>query len=136
MSEFALQELRKNGIEVIVNTRLVGAEGDNAKLSNGAIIPCNTLIWTGGVSPGRMIVGLKCDDDKSGRIVANSYLEIPGYKDAYAVGDCVSITDPRTGNPYPPTAQNALDKVAANNLVSLINSTDEEAETKTETGSV
>ena len=31
-----------------------------------------------------------------------------GYKDAYAIGDCACIQDPRTGNPYPPTAQHAL----------------------------
>jgi NADH dehydrogenase len=132
LSEFALRELKENGIELILNTRLVGAECDNVKLSNSTIVPCNTLIWTGGVSPGGLITSLKCEHDKSGRVVANGYLEILGSKDAFAVGDCVSVNDPRTGHPYPPTAQNALRqaRVVANNLISLINAKGKEEETE------
>jgi NADH:quinone reductase (non-electrogenic) len=40
----------------------------------------------------------------------------------------------RTGNPYPPTAQNALRqaRVAANNLITLINAKGKQAETETD----
>lgn len=48
LSEFAIQELRKHGVEVMLNTRLVGAERDMENLSNGAKVLCNTLIWAGG----------------------------------------------------------------------------------------
>ena len=56
-------------------------------------------------------------------LLVNNHLEIMGYKDAYAIGDCACIQDPRTGNPYPPTAQHALRqaRVAANNIISDIN---------------
>ena len=123
LAEFALQKLRKDGVEVILNTRLVGAERDRMNLSNGVTILCNTLVWTGGISPDHLVRKLECDHDKAGRIIANNHLEILGFKDAFAIGDCASIKDPRTGNPYPPTAQNALRQasVAANNLISLIN---------------
>jgi NADH dehydrogenase len=123
LAEFALQELRRDGVEVILNTRLVGAERDSVKLSNGVTILCNTLVWTGGISPDYLVRNLQCDHDKSGRIIANNHLEVLGFKDAFALGDCASIKDPRTGNPYPPTAQHALRqaKVVANNLISLIN---------------
>jgi NADH dehydrogenase len=115
-----------DGIEVILNTRLVGAERDKVNLSDGVTISCNTLIWTGGISPNIIIKNLVCDHDKSGRIMANNHLEIMGHKDAYAIGDCACIEDPKTGNPYPPTAQHALRqaRVAANNIISLINSRD------------
>src|SRR5215469_10574598 len=122
LSEFALQELRKDGVEVILNTRLVGAEREKVNLSNGVAILCNTLVWTGGISPDNLVRKFECDHDKAGRIIANNHLEIMGFKDAFALGDCASIKDPRTGNPYPPTAQHALRqaKVAANNIISLI----------------
>ncbi len=45
------------------------------------------------------------------------------YEDVvYALGDCASITDPHTGTPYPPTAQNAIGegKMAAKNIISAI----------------
>jgi NADH dehydrogenase len=101
LAKFALQKLRKDGVEVILNTRLVGAERDKVNLSDGVTISCNTLIWTGGISPNIIIKNLPCDHDKSGRIITNNRLEILGYKDAFAVGDCACIQDPRTGNPYP-----------------------------------
>jgi NADH:ubiquinone reductase (H+-translocating) len=123
LAEFALQELRRDGVEVILNTRLVGAERDRVKLSNGVTILCNTLVWTGGMSSDNLIRKLECDHDKSGRIITSNRLEIIGHKDAFAIGDCACIQDPRTGNPYPPTAQHALRqaRVAANNIISHIN---------------
>ncbi|MGI8419576.1 MAG: NAD(P)/FAD-dependent oxidoreductase, partial [Candidatus Levyibacteriota bacterium] len=123
LAEFALQELRKDGVEVILNTRLLGAERGKVNLNNDVTISCNTLVWTGGVSPDPLIRTLACDHDKAGRIIANNHLEMVGCKDAFAVGDCASIEDPTTGNSYPPTAQHALRqaRVAANNLISLIN---------------
>jgi NADH dehydrogenase len=76
-----------------------------------------------GKSPNTIIKNLSCDHDKSGRIITNNRLEILGCKDAFAIGDCACIQDPRTGNSYPPTAQYALRqaRVAANNIISVIN---------------
>jgi NADH dehydrogenase len=123
LAEFALQKLRKDGVEVILNTRVAGAERDKVNLSDGVTIPCNTLVWTGGISPNTLIKNLECSHDKSGRIIANNHLEILDFEDAYVIGDCASIVDPRTGTPYPPTAQHALRqaRVAANNIISVIN---------------
>jgi NADH:ubiquinone reductase (H+-translocating) len=78
LAEFALQELRKDGVEVMLNTRLVGAERDKVNLSNAVAISCNTLVWTGGVSPDPLIRKLACDHDKAGRILDNTHLEIIG----------------------------------------------------------
>src|SRR5712691_11737767 len=125
LAQFALQQLRKSGVEVMLNTRLTGATQDRVKLNNGSLISCNTLIWAGGVLPDAKLIGsLPCDHDKSGRIVANRYLEINGYENgAFVVGDCACVTDPHTGSPYPPTAQHALRqaKVATKNIIIAIN---------------
>lgn len=124
LAQFALQQLRKNGVELMLNTRLVGAAQDSVKLNNGSLISCNTLIWAGGALPDKLIGSLPCDHDKSGRIVANKYLEIDGYENsAFVVGDCACVTDPHTGSPYPPTAQHALRqaKVATKNIIFAIN---------------
>jgi NADH dehydrogenase len=123
LAQFALQQLRKSGVEVMLNTRLVGASKDSVNLNNGSLIPCNTLIWAGGALPDDKLIGeLPCDHDKSGRIIASKYLEVNGYEDAFVVGDCACISDPHTGTPYPPTAQHALRqaKTAAKNLILTI----------------
>jgi NADH dehydrogenase len=67
-------------------------------------------------------------ENKSGRIVVDQYLEIPKYKGVYALGDCAFITDPNTGNPYPPTAQHAIREgaVVAKNIIAAIEGNSEE----------
>jgi NADH dehydrogenase len=76
-----------------------------------------------------------CKHDKSGRLIANNYLEVQGIEEKgekgekgeentgiFALGDCASIIDPNTSKPCPPTAQHAIrqGKVAARNLISII----------------
>ena len=55
-------------------------------------------------------------------MVANEYMEVPGWPGVWVLGDCAVIPDPRTGKPYPPTAQHALrqGRVAAENVVAAI----------------
>ena len=124
LGKFALEKLKASGVEFIMNTHVVGATSNTVKLDddNNTIIPSYTLIWTAGVTPSKLIADLPCEHDKGHRITANSYLEMPSYDEVYAIGDCASITDPHTGNPYPPTAQHAIrqGKVAAENIISSI----------------
>ena len=133
LSEFTLQKLRANGVEVILNTRVVSADKDSVKLKNGSEIICHTLIWAAGVTAEPLIVTLPCKHDKSGSLIANNYLEVQGIGEGgeggreehtgiFALGDCASIIDPNTSKPYPPTAQHAIrqGKVVAKNLISII----------------
>ncbi|MGH9876338.1 MAG: NAD(P)/FAD-dependent oxidoreductase [Nitrososphaera sp.] len=122
LAEFALDKLRENGIEVMMNTRMVGLTAVSAKLNNGIEVACHTVIWAGGGRPEPMIADLYCEHDKTGRIMTNSYLEVEGHDGVYALGDSASATDPSTGMPYPPTAQHAIrqGKVAAINIISGI----------------
>jgi NADH:ubiquinone reductase (H+-translocating) len=146
LSKFALEKLKSNGVDVILNTRLTEANSDSVKLNNGSTIPCHTIVWAGGGKPVPLIESLPCKHDKSGKIVTNEYLEfqlednVANIKEAstiakiqynnhnnpdsclLALGDCASIIDPNTGSPYPPTAQHALrqGRIAANNIISKI----------------
>jgi NADH dehydrogenase len=123
LGDFALQKLKENGVQFIMNTHVKGATATTARLDNGTVIGTYTLIWTAGVSPSKVVSDLACDHDKHHRIICNNYLELSGYGgEVYALGDCASITDPHTEKPYPPTAQHAIrqGKVAAKNIVSSI----------------
>jgi NADH dehydrogenase len=130
LSEFALQKLRESGVEVILNKRLSSYTNGQAELNDGTLIPTFTLIWAGGVTPSKLIKDLTCEHDKRGRIVVNNYLQVHKYDRVFALGDCASITDPHTKNPYPPTAQHAIreGKVAAKNLISIIKNRREKGE--------
>jgi NADH dehydrogenase FAD-containing subunit len=134
LSEFALQKLRESGIEVMLNKRLASYTKGEAKLNDGTMIPTFTLIWSGGVTPSKLIKDLPCEHDKGGRIVVNNYLQVHKYDGVFALGDCASIIDPHTKKPYPPTAQHAIreGKVAAKNLISIIKNRREEDEAEEE----
>ncbi len=123
LGQFALENLRKSGMEIILNSRVTGATEHSVKLKDGNIIPTNTMIWSGGVGPSSLVSNLSCKHDgKSGRIIVNEYLEVPEYKGVFALGDCAFMIDPNTGNPYPPTAQHAVREgsTVAKNIIAEI----------------
>lgn len=137
LSEFALQKLRASGVEVILNRRLVRyTDNGQAELNDGTSISTFTLIWAGGVTPSKLIKGLPCEHDKKGRIVVSNYLRVHKYDGVFALGDCASIVDPHTNKPYPPTAQHAIreGKVAAKNIISIIENKGKKGEDKEEVG--
>lgn len=120
LGKFALEKLKENGVEFIMNSKVKGASKDKAILDNDTEIPCYSLIWTAGVTQNKLITELECEHDKGHRIVTNEYLEVKNYEDVvYALGDCASIPDPHTGKSYPPTAQHAIREadVAAKNII-------------------
>jgi NADH dehydrogenase len=109
LAEFALEKIRNNGIEVLLNTRVVDVTFSRVELDNGTDISAQTIIWAGGGKPQSILSTLPCEHDKSGRIMTNNFLEVPGFADTIMVlGDCACITDPNTGKPFPPTAQHAV----------------------------
>lgn len=124
LADFALKIMRKNGVEVILNARVIEVNSETVKLNEGTTFTTQTVVWAGGGKPHNLLSTLSCEHDKSDRIMTNNYLEVSGHVDsAMAVGDCACITDRRTGKPYPPTAQHALrqGKIAAKNLIAKIN---------------
>lgn len=124
LGDYALEKLRQRGVEFIFNTHAKGATANSVILDDGREIPCYTLVWSTGVTPSKVTAELQCEHDKHHRIIANSYLEVEGCDGVYVVGDCASITDPHTGEPYPTTAQHAIReaRVAAKNLVCEVKS--------------
>ena len=145
IGKFALERLHESKVEIILNNRVVDVKkisdhkinnnnDDNINninykmnskiivLKDGTEIISNTLIWTAGVTPEEFLTDLDCEHDKKGSIITNEYLQIKKYSNSYAIGDCASILDPETGNPYPPTAQHAKKEgvVAAENIIRSI----------------
>jgi NADH dehydrogenase len=124
LANFTLRILRTNRIEVILNTRVLEASSNNIVLNNGSTLSSHTLIWAGGVKPDPLVTKINdCEHDpKSGKVISNCYLELKGWHNVFAIGDCAYITESSTDKPYPPTAQHAIRqaKVAANNMISDI----------------
>jgi NADH dehydrogenase len=119
---FAQDILRKRGVEVMLNTRLEAATGEEAVLQSGERIPTRTLVSTVPSSPHPIIDGLALPKGKNGRLIANSFLEVEGAENIWAVGDCAQVPTPKGSGFCPPTAQHAIRqaRTAANNIVATI----------------
>lgn len=118
---YAQNILMKRGVEILFNTRLQAATGDEAVLFDNTHIPTKTLISTVPSSPHPLIESLDLPKDKRGRVKTDATLAVEGAENIWAVGDCafVPMAD---GSPSPPTAQFAIRqaKTAAHNIVAAI----------------
>ncbi|MDH3442733.1 MAG: NAD(P)/FAD-dependent oxidoreductase, partial [Deltaproteobacteria bacterium] len=107
LGRYALEKLAGRKVEFRLNTKVVGLSDSGVTLSDGDTLPTTTLIWTAGTAPNPLLDTLACAKDR-GRVAVNEFLEVPGHPGVWALGDCASIPDKKTGRPYPPTAQHAL----------------------------
>lgn len=121
LGAYAQKKLAARGVDIRVNTRVQGVTEDGVLLSDGSTLCAKTLIWTAGTSPNPLLGKLPCKKDK-GRLIVNEFLEVEGYPNVWALGDCALVPDVRTGKYCPPTAQHALREatVAADNLRAAI----------------
>lgn len=121
LGKYAEGKLKMRGVEVYLETLVSEVNGNEVVLSNGERIITNSIIWTAGTAPNPLLDTLPCDKDR-GKICANEFMEVAGFEGVWAVGDCASIIESKTGRSYPPTAQHAIrqGKVLAHNLRAAI----------------
>ena len=122
LGKYAYESLTNDGIEIIKNTKLVDAETEQVILDNGMKIPSSTLVWAGGVTVDPVISKLDTEHSPRGNIVVDKFLQLKNHPNVFALGDCASITDEKTGKPYPPTAQHAVReaKIVSKNIISSV----------------
>jgi NADH dehydrogenase len=118
LGRYAERKMRERKVEVIKGARVASYDGWVVTLNNGISIPAATLIWTAGVKPSPVVAALPCAKEK-GRIVADEYLQVPGFTGLWTAGDCAAVPDGyETGKFFPPTAQHGMREaiVAAKNI--------------------
>jgi NADH dehydrogenase len=118
LAEYAMKKLKASGIEIMLNARVSAASGTGVELTGQQRIATKTLVWAAGVAPGPLISTLPCERNRRGQVIANEYLEVPGYPGIWALGDCAEIPNGPGRNVCPPTAQHAMrqGKVIAENI--------------------
>jgi NADH dehydrogenase len=121
LGAYAQRKLAARGVEIITRTRVTAVRDGLVELSDGRTIPATTLIWAAGNAPTPLVAGLPVPKS-GGRILVNEYLEVDGFTGVWALGDCASIPDHKTGGFHPPTAQHAIreGRCVARNVVADI----------------
>jgi NADH dehydrogenase len=106
LGTYSARELRRRGVDVRLGTRVTGVSEDGVSLSDGSILPAQTIVWTAGTAPNPLLAELPCRHER-GRVVADECLRVAGWPNVWALGDCAQVPD-GAGGFHPPTAQHAL----------------------------
>jgi NADH:ubiquinone reductase (H+-translocating) len=113
LAAYALKRMGARGVTFKLKTRLSDARPGVVTLNPSEEIRAQTLVWTAGAVPNPLIKTLPVAVNKRGAVEVDGVLAVPGHAGLWAVGDCAAVTDAKTGNPCPPTAQFALREARA-----------------------
>jgi NADH dehydrogenase len=121
LGRYAERQLARRGVEIHLNTSVTGVTAGGVSLSDGTVIPAQTIVWTAGTAPNPIVAAVPCAKER-GRVRATAELQVPGWPGVWAVGDCAAVPNEMTGMPHPPTAQHALrqGRRLARNIVATI----------------
>lgn len=107
LSGSAERQLEALGVEVRTGTRVTDIREDGIQIGT-EFIPAANKIWAAGVSASPLTAKLGVPLDRAGRIKVEVDLSVPGHPEVFAVGDIVTISDPRTGHPVPGVSPAAM----------------------------
>lgn len=116
VQDYALERLRRMGVEVRLGAAVDRVDADDVHLKTGEIIVARTAIWTAGVRGEGLAQRSGLSVGPDGRISVLPTLQVPDLPNVYAVGDITRIMD--AGKPLPLVAQVAIQSgvTAAENI--------------------
>lgn len=118
--EYGMDVLRRKGVTFRFGVPVKQCNADHIVLANDEVIPCSTVIWTGGVRGNRLVEDMGFDSIRA-RVKVDEFLRVPAYPEMTVIGDS-SIVFSEDGKPLPPTAQLAIaqaDALAVNLVAQL-----------------
>lgn len=120
LGKYAGSIMIKNGIQVKFHTKVTSYTDHRVTFTDGSAVDACTLIWTAGNKLHPILEGLPCEKTR-GRLTVDETLELKGWPNVWAIGDCASIPDTQGGF-HPTTAQHAIReaKVLASNIMAAI----------------
>lgn len=121
-SQKSLEYLRKLGINVFLNSRVVDYDGDLLTLKDGSTFQTDTVIWTAGVK-GAPIAGLTEDSIVGvNRIAVDEFNMVLGTEAVFAIGDvAANLTDQNPkGLPMLAPVAKQQGKHLAKNILKLV----------------
>lgn len=107
LAAYAERSMRARGVDIRLGDTVESYEGDVATLKSGERLGARTIIWAAGNAPNPLLEQIDLPRDEKGYLRAHPDMRIEGCDEVWGVGDCAVNPDP-DGNPYPPTAQMAV----------------------------
>ncbi|MDP9290724.1 MAG: FAD-dependent oxidoreductase, partial [Verrucomicrobiota bacterium] len=118
LGRYAEQNMRKRGVEVLLNSRVSTMTASRVHLQDGRVIESHTVVSTVGNAPHPLVTDL-CKKNNlecfKGRLMTDATMRVKGTENLWAAGDCAAVPmmekkgapKPAEGEPMlcPPTAQ-------------------------------
>lgn len=125
LGAYALEQLRRRGIEVRLTTRLESCVDGHVVLSDGAPLDADTLVWTAGARPHPVVAASDLPVDERGRVVCAATMQVAGADGVWAAGDNAAVPDLASSQPgatCAPNAQHAVRqaRLLARNIVAVL----------------
>jgi NADH dehydrogenase len=121
-SEKSEEFLRKMGVNILLNKKVVDYKDHKVILEDGSEIATRTFIWVSGVA-GVSIGNMKQEClGRGNRIKVDEYNRVIGMEDVFAIGDqCIMTGDKDYPNGHPQLAQVAIQqgRLLAKNLIRM-----------------
>jgi NADH:ubiquinone reductase (H+-translocating) len=111
LAGYAQKKMEARGVRFRLNARLSDVRPGVVVVCDGEI-RARTLVWTAGTAPNPLLKAQSFECDKRGAVKVDSTLAVPGHSGVWALGDCAAVTDSKTGQQCPPTAQFAIREAA------------------------
>ncbi|MFC0627747.1 NAD(P)/FAD-dependent oxidoreductase [Kribbella deserti] len=116
LGKYTVEQLRKRGMEVRLETRLESCEKGHVILSDGEEFDSDTIVWTAGVKANPALAQTDFPLDEKGRVKCLPSLRMEGLDDAWSAGDNAAVPD-LTAEPGVFCAPNAQHAVRQANLL-------------------
>jgi NADH dehydrogenase len=93
LSAAALRHLEGLGVEVFTNARVTDIDSDGIMVG-GNKVPAANVLWGAGVVASPAGRWLGAETDKSGKIMVQPDLSVPGHPEIFAIGDTAHLVAP------------------------------------------
>jgi NADH:ubiquinone reductase (H+-translocating) len=107
LSEAALQDLRKIGVQVLLNTRVEEVTADQV-VASGRTINTVNVIWAAGNEASPVLRSLDTELDWNGRAIVRPDCSLPDDPTVFVIGDAAHFAVGEEGNTLPGVAQTAI----------------------------
>ncbi len=106
LSKRAHKDLEKMGVRVMTGKRVTNVTEDGVQLEDG-FIESKNVIWAAGNQASSLLKSLDTDLDRSGRVMVEKDLSLPGHPEVFVIGDAAHVLD-KKGVPIPAVATGAI----------------------------
>ena len=113
--EATVRELKKRGIEIMLNSAVSSVENNVVEFKDGRTLAAGTVIWAAGVRGAMLSDHLGLELQRGFRVPVNEELNLPDHPEVFVVGDMAYLDGYAWGDrtiAYPQVAQVAIQMAA------------------------